>query len=124
MALMEPGAVRGDDTDEEPSRARSTQTHGRDLFDAWCSRCHGGGGDTSFAPTLKGVIGRKAGTVPGYPYTPRITGLDITWSAEILDKWLFGLSTESPTTSIRHLGVQNARDRAALIAYIEALAAP
>jgi cytochrome c2 len=50
-----------------------------------------------------------------------ITGLETAWSPETLDAWLAGLSTESPTKSIRHLGVGSAKDRSAIVAYIASL---
>lgn len=96
--------------------------YGRELFGAWCSNCHASEpGQSSFAPTLFGVAGRKAGSVAGFPYSPRISTLDLVWNADTLDRWLMALSTESPTTSIRHVGVQDIRDRAAIVAYLQTL---
>ena len=115
--LAEPDAI-------EPARNRDPLAYGADLFEGWCSRCHAGApGQASFAPALFGLFGRKAGSVAGFPYTPRIASLDLVWSAETLDGWLFALSSESPTSSFRHLGIQHPKDRAALVAYIATLAA-
>jgi cytochrome c len=92
---------------------------GRDLYEGWCSNCHSSQpGGLPFAAPLDDLYGRKAGTHPGFAYSPEITGLDLVWGAESLDAWLAGLATESPTTSIRHLGIGNPRDRAALVAWL------
>jgi cytochrome c2 len=37
---------------------------------------------------LEGVVGRRAGTVPGYPYSAALARADVVWSADSLDKWL------------------------------------
>lgn len=116
--------LRAEPDSIEPARNRDPLSYGADLFDGWCSRCHAGApGQTSFAPNLFGVFGRKAGSIDGFAYSPRITSLDLVWSAETLDGWLFALSSESPTSSFRHLGIQHPKDRAALVAYIATLAA-
>lgn len=96
--------------------------YGRELFGAWCSNCHASEpGQSSFAPTLFGIVGRKSGSVEGFPYSPRISTLNLVWGANTLDPWLKALSSESPTTSIRHVGVQDAWDRDAIIAYLASL---
>lgn len=109
----------------EPPRleaAAGDATYGGELYSAWCSNCHGAAGAAdAFAPTLSGLFGRRAGSVEAFAYSSMITQLDFVWSAEALDAWLQGLATESPTTSIRHLGVGNAGDRAAIVAYVGSL---
>ena len=117
-------AAVAQEQEPEPERPGDALSYGRDLFTSWCSNCHAGAaGETSFAPTLFGLYGRKAGAVESFAYTPRITSLGWTWDSQNLDQWLAAHSTESPTTSIRHLGVGNPKDRAALIAYIATLKA-
>lgn len=39
---------------------------------------------------LDGVMGRRAGSVPGYPYSTALAQAGITWDADTLDKWLAG----------------------------------
>ena len=124
MACIAASAIEASaqDAKTQPPRPQDQLDYGRELFMAWCSNCHGAAaGESSFAPALFGVFGRKAGTAEGYAYTGRITSLDLVWTAETLDLWLSELSTESPTTSIRHLGIQNRQARAALVAYVATL---
>lgn len=102
--------------------ARDPIAYGRELFEAWCSRCHGSAkNDSPFAPPLNGLFGRKSASVEGFPYSRQITSLELVWDAEALKAWLAGLATESPTTSVLHLGVQQEREREALAAYIATL---
>jgi cytochrome c len=39
-------------------------------------------------PTLAGVFGRKAGSVPGFKYTGDYAGTGIVWNAATLDSYL------------------------------------
>ena len=60
---------------------------GQRLFTERCSACHALDAN-KFGPMLGGVVGRKAGAVPGYNYSPAVRDADLTWSADILDRWL------------------------------------
>jgi cytochrome c len=95
---------------------------GRDLYQARCSNCHSNEpGQSSLAPTLAGLMGRKAGAVGGFPYSEKIRALDLVWSAETLDVWLASQSLDSPLLRMRHLGVESPADRQSLAAYIATL---
>jgi cytochrome c oxidase assembly protein subunit 11 len=61
--------------------------HGEKLFAERCTACHALDSN-KFGPMLEGVIGRKAGSVPGYPYSPALKSAGVIWSAENLDRWL------------------------------------
>lgn len=96
--------------------------YGGELYEAWCSRCHGSAkGDSPFAPSPFGLYGRKSASVEGFPYSRQITSLNLVWDPTALKAWLAGLATESPTTSVLHLGVQAERDRDALAAFVATL---
>jgi cytochrome c len=73
------------------------------------------------APTLFGLVGRKAGAIEGFPYSEKITRLDLVWSAESLKLWLASQSLDSALLRMRHLGVQDPADANALVAYLETL---
>jgi cytochrome c2 len=60
---------------------------GRILFATVCSSCHAQDRN-SVGPMLDGVVGRRAGSVPGYPYSTALAQSGITWDADALDKWL------------------------------------
>jgi len=55
-----------------------------------CQMCHDfTTGENKIGPSLKGIIGRKAGTYPGYEYTftKYIKGKPWVWTEEKLRKW-------------------------------------
>ena len=37
---------------------------------------------------LGGVVGRRAGSAPKYPYSPALKSAGLTWSTDNLDQWL------------------------------------
>ena len=83
---------------------------GKTLYLAQCSNCHGvlkaDGLDRPplrpvsasarlavvlpFGPTLNGVLGREAGTVPGYQYSSAFLGAlgGVVWTRATLDRWI------------------------------------
>ena len=63
--------------------------HGQKLFSERCSACHALDAN-KFGPLLGGVVGRRAGSVPGYPYSPALRSAGLTWSPDNLDRWLAG----------------------------------
>ena len=72
--------ARFDDRAPDPSA-------GRVLFATVCSACHTAD-QNKVGPMLEGVVGRRAGSVPGYPYSAALAQSGITWDSASLDKWL------------------------------------
>lgn len=92
-----------------------------------CSVCHTltPDGANRAGPTLHGVFGRRIGTLPGYPFSDALKKLEIVWSAETIDK-LFALGPDefTPGSKMPLQVMTDAKQRAALIAYLEAATAP
>lgn len=88
-----------------------------------CVACHSiaKGAPGKIGPNLFGVVGRKAGTVPGFRYSAamKAKGAAIKWDAATLDKWLTRPSAVIPGTSMAFGGVPNAAERASIIAYLK-----
>ena len=61
-------------------------------FKKSCGTCHVAVAEagTRQGPNLFGVVGRKAGSVPGFKYSPALAagGGDIIWDEGTLDRWL------------------------------------
>lgn len=92
---------------------------GRALYEQRCANCHGQPGEAStLAPTLVGVIGRRAGSVPGFVYSRRFAGSEHVWSRDSLDAWLASVTVNTPDLAARHLGVADAFERQMLLAYL------
>jgi cytochrome c len=92
---------------------------GRDVFAKRCSGCHAADSNME-GPRLRGVLGRRAGTIAGYPYSDALRNSGITWNEELLTKWL-----ENPGALVKdtdmEFRVSNADERAALVAYLKSL---
>ena len=95
---------------------------GEKIFKTQCSICHAVvAGQNRIGPTLFGVVGRRAGSVPGFNYTADHKKLDISWDAAILDKYLANPRAMVPDTSMIYAGLKNDAERADLVAYLETL---
>ena len=61
--------------------------HGKTIFKA-CATCHATDHANRVGPGLEEIIGRKAGTVPGFSYSNAMKKSDIVWDTKILDAYL------------------------------------
>jgi cytochrome c oxidase assembly protein Cox11 len=91
--------------------------HGKQLFSERCTACHALDADKA-GPRLGGVVGRKAGTVPGYHYSPALKSAGLVWSGDNLDRWLADPKKFVPGARmpVRVLDVPSRHD---LIAYLQ-----
>jgi cytochrome c len=95
---------------------------GQQIFKAQCSICHAVvAGRNGVGPTLFGVAGRPAGSVPGFQYTADHKKLGVTWDAATLDKYLTNPRAMVPDTTMIYAGLKDDAERANLIAYLETL---
>jgi cytochrome c2 len=96
---------------------------GQQTFRAQCGVCHQGGpgdGEGGQAPNLNGVVGRKAGSYPGFPYTPALKNSGLVWTEANLDRFLTDPSKLVPGTAMP-ISVPDAKTRQDLIAYLASL---
>lgn len=63
---------------------------GASLFRNQCATCHSlnPADPPRQGPLLKGVVGRPAGSVPGFHYSPGFAKADFAWDEARLDQWL------------------------------------
>ncbi len=85
-----------------------------------CVACHRVGPDAKNAvgPVLNGVVGRAAGTYPGYSYSDDLKNSGITWDKATLEKWVQGPKQLVPGTKMTFAGLNNAQDAADVVAYL------
>ena len=96
---------------------------GERLFRQRCASCHTvQPGQNRIGPTLAGIVGRKAGSVEGARYSPKMRELDVTWDAAQLDSFIANPRAMVPGTTMT-VSVANAADRASITAYLTGLAA-
>ncbi len=68
-----------------PASAAGNPSNGAAVFVRQCSLCHtiDKGGRNGFGPNLFGIADRKAGTAPGYKYSPAFLSMaNWTWSPD------------------------------------------
>jgi cytochrome c len=102
-----------------PGAAGTEPGAGKELFERRCSGCHATDSNKE-GPRLRGVVGRKAGTVAGFTYSDALRGSGITWTGELLAKWLANPAALVGETDME-FRVSNADERAALVAYLKSL---
>jgi nitrite reductase (NO-forming) len=94
--------------------------HGREVFQK-CAACHSlTPGQVLVGPSLAGILGRKAGSLPGFDYSPAMRGAGFTWTPEKLDAYLADPEKVVPGNQMPFPGLPSAEDRADLIAYLAA----
>ena len=99
-----------------PASATGNAARGQTLYKG-CADCHAIN-ENGVGPMHKGVVGRKAGSVAGYDYSPDLKNSGIVWTEENLDKWLTGPQAMVPETKM-FFDVPDAQDRADIIAYLK-----
>ncbi len=96
---------------------------GKALFDAECHRCHADDSDkASYGPPLEGVVGRKAGSIAGYPYSDALKGSGIVWTPTALRAWMEDNTGFMPGTRMRHVGIEDRTVQDFILAYLATLA--
>jgi cytochrome c len=90
---------------------------------AICAVCHTTttDGASSMGPNLRGVVGRKAGTLPGFQYSKPMRDSGIRWTPRELDSYLTDVSAKVPGTLMPFNGLPDSGDRQAVINYLKSL---
>ena len=86
-----------------------------------CKICHSfDPGKKKIGPHLMGVVGRAAGSVDGYKYSPAFREIDFIWDEANLDKFLTKPNTFVKGTKMKSFrGLRKEGDRANVIAYLK-----
>lgn len=89
-------------------------------FNDHCRQCHSyKKDDNRLGPSLYGVVGRKAGIEPGFDYSSSLKGSNITWTPEMLDKWITNPEALVPGTNMSiFAGLQDPQLRKNIIAFL------
>jgi len=74
-----------------------------------CRACHqiGPGAKIAVGPVLNGVVGRKAGTYPGYDYSAANKNSGLTWNVPTLQKYLADPQKVVPGTKMIFPGIKD-----------------
>ncbi|WP_323764719.1 c-type cytochrome [Marinovum sp.] len=103
-------------------RDAATMPNGERQFMRKCSICHAleAGPSRKAGPSLYGVFGRPAGSLPGYAYSDRLQGAPIVWGEDTIDA-LFDQGPDHyiPGSKMPMQVIAGAEDRADLIAFLK-----
>ncbi|NHB78589.1 c-type cytochrome [Rhodobacter calidifons] len=95
---------------------------GQTLFEAECRRCHATDAkDPSYGPLLEGVVGRKAGTFDGYPYSEALKNAGFVWTRGALKAWMEDNDGLVPGTRMRHVGIADPTVQDFILAYLQSI---
>lgn len=88
---------------------------GKTLYQT-CMGCHSID-ENDIGPKHRGVVGRKAGIIPGYAYSAALKNSGIVWTPEKLNVWLTNPQKLVPGAKM-FFSVSNPKQRADIIAYL------
>jgi cytochrome c len=119
---MMPGMMGRGASQAAPGTAGGSSVFGAQIFAGQCAMCHSlqANAPSGVGPDLHGLFGRRAGTAPGYSYSPAMRRSGIVWNARSLDAFLAAPQSLVPGTRMAFAGIADAAERRALIAYLRA----
>jgi len=106
-----------------PAHAEGDAAAGQKVFNQ-CKACHDvEKGVNKVGPTLKGVVGRKAASVPDYKYSDAMIAKGaegVVWDEATLTAYLPDPKAFVPKTKMAFAGLKKPEDVANVIAYLAA----
>lgn len=104
------------------ARADGDAAAGQAVFEKTCKGCHtiGRAAQHAFGPELNGLIGRKAGSMPGYKYSDEMQASGIVWSEANLTAFIAAPTDVVPGTRMHFWGLSDPQKVADLLAWLKA----
>jgi cytochrome c len=94
---------------------------GKMVFEKRCVGCHAMDANRE-GPQLRGVYGRKAGSLAGFQYSASLKSSGLTWNPETLERWLTDPDALVPGNDMS-FATPKAADRRDVIAFLQQAAA-
>lgn len=92
---------------------------GKRVF-AKCKTCHEVETEKNkIGPTLKGIFGRKAGTVPGFKYSSAMQDSNVVWDEKTIDQYIADPKKFIPGNKMVLAPIKSEDQREDVIAYIK-----
>lgn len=92
---------------------------GKALYDSRCGACHSVDANR-VGPAHQGVVGRKAGSAPGFEYSKALASSRVIWTRANLLTWLAGPEAVIPGQEMGY-SLGEDRDRQDVVAYLATL---
>src|SRR5438105_12732440 len=86
-----------------------------------CAACHSVDGSNGAGPSLKGIVGSKAGDFPGFRFSRAMKNSGIVWDAKTLDAYIANPQAAMPGNVMPYSGLPDAKQRADLVGYLQTL---
>ncbi len=88
-----------------------------------CAICHKADkdGGNGLGPNLFGVVGRKAGTAPGFSYSAAMKGSGIVWSTDKIAAYVTHPAAVVPGNRMAFAGIGNPEQVSDVVAYLASL---
>ncbi|MCB1420302.1 MAG: c-type cytochrome [Notoacmeibacter sp.] len=95
---------------------------GQKLFEGNCRRCHATDAkDASYGPPLENIVGRGAGTYPGFKYSTALEASGIVWTPAALRAWMEDNDGFMPGTKMRHVGIEDRTVQDFILSYLQSI---
>lgn len=109
-----------------PGAGAPDTANGQKLFTRLCGGCHKAGPDArnGFGPQLNGVVGRQAGSLGDYQYSPAMKQAGFAWDEATLKTYLADPGKKVPGTKMYFWGLANEQQVADLIAWLKTTGHP
>ncbi len=103
--------------------APSTPPPARPAAFARCASCHSAtkGGGADIGPNLYGVIGTKAGSRPGYDYSPALKSSGVVWTTATVAAFIANPQAVAKGTQMPNPAIGKPADREAIAAWLATL---
>jgi cytochrome c len=86
-----------------------------------CAACHTTDGSARVGPSLKGVYGRKAGSLAGFAYSRAMRKSGAAWDDKSLDAFIAEPQKAIPGTTMPFGGISDPKQRAEIVDYLKTL---
>jgi cytochrome c len=104
-----------------PQASQGTEgVSGQQAFNNACRTCHMvRQGDNRLGPSLHGIVGRKAGSLPDYAFSSAMKEAGFVWDEEKLDRFIANPDEVVPGNSMKpYGGLSSSDDRKKIIAFL------
>jgi cytochrome c len=92
-------------------------------FNNACRTCHSfKPDDNRLGPTLHGIVGRKAGSVAGFQFSPAMKNSGITWDEANLDQFIANPESVVNGNAMKpYGGIADESERAKIVSFLKTL---
>lgn len=102
-----------------PSASAQSVERGRAVYKEHCAGCHSVDAHRE-GPAHRGVVGRRAGALKDYAYSPALQGSKLLWTRATLKAWLTDPEALIPGQAMDY-SLDDAQDREDVVAYLATL---